>query len=102
MSRHHGMLARSKAIRPRVLKLARQGRLVDECFKESQRMVYPAARQVFQADERQGIAVERQEGLKVAVHLARQDRHGLRIKLGRSQHAGQRVEVRMFVGQDNG
>lgn len=45
MPLHHDFITLSKAVRPRILKLARQGRLVDECFKEFQRKVYPGAPQ---------------------------------------------------------
>ena len=43
MTLHHEFLKLSKEARPRILKLARKRRLVDQCFKEFQRMVYPDA-----------------------------------------------------------
>ena len=38
-------LAMSQAARPRIIKLAERGKLVDECFKEFQRQVFPGAPQ---------------------------------------------------------
>ena len=45
---------------------------------------YPPLGQVFQAHERQQIAIIGQERFEVAVDLARQNGHGLRIEPGRS------------------
>lgn len=41
----HDFLNLSKAARPRILQLAREGRLVEECFKEFISMVYTGAPQ---------------------------------------------------------
>lgn len=40
---HHDLKAMSEAARPRILKLARRQKLVDECFKEFSRAVFPGA-----------------------------------------------------------
>ncbi|MBW8638955.1 hypothetical protein K1W69_17295 [Hoeflea sp. WL0058] len=40
---HHQLLG--DALRPKIFKLAERRKLVDECFKEFQRMVYPGAPQ---------------------------------------------------------
>lgn len=37
------MLALSKAVRPKILQLAREGRLVERCFREFQAKVYAGA-----------------------------------------------------------
>ena len=42
---HHDFLNLSKKVRPKILKLARRRKLVDMCFKEFQRAVYPNAPQ---------------------------------------------------------
>lgn len=41
MPLHHDLLNASKLAQPKILKMARQQRLVDECFKEFQRLVFP-------------------------------------------------------------
>ena len=43
MPLHHDFLTRSRAVRPKIIKLARQGRLVDTAFKEFQRACFPGA-----------------------------------------------------------
>ena len=63
-------------------------------------MIHPPLRQVFQVHERQQIVIFGQERFQVAVNLARQDRHGLGIEPGRSQHAGQSIKIRVLMGQD--
>ena len=63
-------------------------------------MIHPPLRQVFQPHERQQVMILGEERFEVAVDLARQDRHGLRIEPGRGQHAGQSIEIRVLVGQD--
>lgn len=45
MTLHKDFLALSKAARPGILKLARRRKLIDRCFKEFQREVYPGAPQ---------------------------------------------------------
>jgi hypothetical protein len=45
MSLHHDMKALSRAVRPKIMKMARRQKLVDQCFKEFQRAVYPGAPQ---------------------------------------------------------
>lgn len=42
---HSGLKALSKAVRPQILKLAERRKLIDMCFKEFQRSVYPGAPQ---------------------------------------------------------
>ncbi len=65
-------------------------------------VVHPTLGQVVQMDERQHVAVIGEKGLQVAVELARQNRHGLGVQPGRRQHAGEGVEVRVLVGQNQG
>lgn len=40
---HHEFLTRQASARPKILKLAREGKLIDTCFEEFQRLVYPSA-----------------------------------------------------------
>ena len=43
-----------------------------------------------------------QKCFEIAIHLARQDGRGVGVEPGRGQHAGQRIEIRVLVGQDDG
>ena len=51
--------------------------------------------------ERKLLFVEGQEVPQVAVHLARQHRHRLRVQLGRSQQRGKGIEIGVLVGQND-
>ena len=64
-------------------------------------VIDPALGQVLQPHERQHVRVDGQECLEVAVHLARQDRSRVGIQASGSQHAGQRIEIRVLVRQDD-
>jgi len=58
--------------------------------------------QVFAALERQHVPVDRQKRVQVAVALVRQDGDRVRIEAGGRQEARQRVEVGVFVRQNDG
>lgn len=45
MTLHKAFIEKSKAVRPSILKLARRYKLIDQCFKEFQREVFPGAGQ---------------------------------------------------------